>query len=58
MIEICAVAEMFRVNIKTFESIADPIRRFKWIGSFKYSVNDARTTSLYILYTETITMIV
>ena len=51
MIEICAVAEMFHVNIEIFESTADPNRRFQWIGTFKYSLNDTRTKSLYILYT-------
>jgi OTU-like cysteine protease len=51
MIEICAVAEMFHVNIQIFERNADPKRRFKWIGTFKYTLNDVLTTSLYILYT-------
>jgi hypothetical protein len=51
MIEICAVAEMFHVNIQIFENYADPKRRFKWIGTFKYSLNHVNTTSLYILYT-------
>jgi hypothetical protein len=47
----CAVAELFHVNIEVFKRNADRLRRFKWMGSFKYSLNDARTTSLYILYT-------
>ena len=50
MIEICAVAEIFRVNIEILSRNADTMRRCKWIGSFKYSINDARTSSLYILY--------
>jgi OTU-like cysteine protease len=50
MIEICAVAELFHVNIEVLVSNADRLRRFKWMGSFKYSLNDAHTTSLYILY--------
>jgi hypothetical protein len=51
MIEICAVAVMFHVNIEVLVNSSNPMRRFKWMGSFKYSLNDARTTSLYILYT-------
>ena len=31
MIEICAVAEMFHVNIEVLVSNSDPLRRFKWI---------------------------
>jgi hypothetical protein len=38
------------VNIEVLVSNAERLRRFKWMGSFKYSLNDARTTSLYILY--------
>jgi hypothetical protein len=51
MIEICAVAEMFHVNIQIFENYADLKRRFKWMGTFKYSLHHVNTTSLYILYT-------
>lgn len=50
-IEICAVAEMFHVNIQIFERNVDSNRRFKWIGTFKYTLHDAHTTSLSILYT-------
>jgi hypothetical protein len=59
MIEICAVAEMFHVNIEVLVSISDPLPRFNRMGTFKYSLNDARTTSLYLLYTtKTLTMTV
>ena len=51
MIEICAVAELYHVNIHIYIRNADPRRLFKLLGSFKYSMNDAHTTPLHLLYT-------
>jgi hypothetical protein len=51
MIEICAVAELYEVNISIFKRNDDPERRYAWIGTFKYSLNHALTITLYILYT-------
>jgi hypothetical protein len=46
MIEICAVAELYEVNISIFQRNDDPERRFKWTGTFKYSLNNALTVTL------------
>ena len=44
VIEICAVAEMFHVNIQIFEKTSDPKLNFKWIGTFKYTLHNARVS--------------
>ena len=46
MIESCAVAELFHVNIHIYVRNADPRRLFKLLGLLKYTLNDAHTTSL------------
>ena len=51
MIEVCAVAELFHDIIHIYERDADPRRLFKLLGSFKYTMNDAHTTPLHLLYT-------
>ena len=51
MIEVCAVAELFHVNIHVCVRNADPRRPFKLLGSYKCSINDAHTAPLHLLYT-------
>jgi hypothetical protein len=43
MIEICAVAELYEVNISIFKRNDDLERRYAWIGTFKYSLNHVLT---------------
>ena len=43
------IAQLFHVNIQISRRNADPERRFKWIGTLKYTLNDAHMTSLYKL---------
>ena len=50
MIEICAIAELYEVSISIFERNDDVGRSFALTG-IKYSLNNALTITLYILYT-------